>query len=259
MSESGVRGLVSNPAYLGRARYGGAVHENAHEPIVPRSLWKRCQEKRRPSARSGLLTQRYLLQGIATCASCGRVMYLSGGRRTKDYAHYICRRLECEEHAYARAGQLDAFVLNRIEELLTGRDYDGVRTGPGVSEEAWRAATYVARPGADDAEVAEAETALEEARADLDSFLADTNLRRILGPDKHAEAASNYVAVVSKCEADLAEARERTAGSWELVGRLWLQEWGWAERREWLERMVRSVVVSKGREPLSRRIQVELR
>ena len=134
-----------------------------------------------------------------------------------------------------------------------------MRTGPGVGEEAWRAAEYVARPGADDAEVAEAEIALEEARAELDSFLADTNLRRILGPDKHAEAASNYVAVVSRCEADLAEARERSAGSWELVGRLWLQEWGWAERREWLERMVRSVVVSRGREPLSRRVQVELR
>lgn len=59
MSESGVRGLASNPAYLGQARYGGAVHENAHEPIVARSLWKRCQEKRRPSARSGLLARRF--------------------------------------------------------------------------------------------------------------------------------------------------------------------------------------------------------
>ncbi len=71
--------------------------------------------------------------------------------------------------------------------------------------------------------------------------------------------SSRFVAVVNKAEADLAEARERSAGSWELVGRLWNTEWGWAERKEWVERMVRSVVVSRGREPLSRRCEVELR
>jgi hypothetical protein len=57
-------------------------------------------------------------------------MYLSGGkRRGKDYEHYICRRLECDDHAYARAEQLDTFVLNRVEERLTGVDYDGPRIG----------------------------------------------------------------------------------------------------------------------------------
>ena len=86
------------------------------------------------------------------------------------------------------------------------------------------------------------------------------NLRRILGPEKHAEAAANYVAVVNKCEADLAEARERNTGSCELVGRAsgFTSEAG-PKRKEWVERMVRSVVVSRGREPLSRRVEVELR
>ena len=258
-TESGVKSIVRNVAYLGQARYGDLVKEHAHEAIVPRGLWQKCQEKQKPSARSGRLTQRYLLQGIATCASCGRVMYLSGGNRPKDAAHYICHRLECGEHAYARAEQLDAFVLNTIEERLTGVDYDGVRTSEGASEEAWRAATWVARPGGDDADVEKAEDALEEARAELDSFLADTKLRSIVGPDKHAEAAANYVAVVNKADADLAEARERSTGSYELVGRLWLTEWGWAERREWLERMLKAAVVSRGREPLSERCEVELR
>jgi site-specific DNA recombinase len=260
MSESGVRGLARNPAYIGHARYGDVTKDDAHEAIVPRVLWKKCQEPGRKSARSGRLTERYLLQGIAVCASCGKSMYLSGGKRHgKDYEHYICRRLECGDHAYARAGQLDAFVLNYIEEALTGIDYDGVRTSEGLGAERWMAASFVPRPGDDDAEVEEAEAALEEARSDLDSFLADTNLRRILGPEKHAEAAANYVAVVNKAESDLAEARERNTGSWELVGRLWLHQWGWAERRQWLERMVRSVVVSRGREPMSRRVEVELR
>jgi DNA invertase Pin-like site-specific DNA recombinase len=259
MSESGVRGLVRNRAYLGEARYGDTVKKDAHRAIIPRASWQRCQAPGRKSARSGRLTERYLLQGLATCSSCGRVMYLSGGKRHgKDYEHYICRRLECGDHAYARAAALDAYVLNFIEEAATGLDYDGIRTGPG-DDAAWRAATFVPRPGGDDAEISEADAALADARDDLDSFLADTNLRRILGPDKHAEAAANYVAVVNKAESDLAEARERSTGSWELVGQLWLHEWGWAERREWLERMIRSVAVTRGRGPMSGRVEVELR
>jgi hypothetical protein len=43
------------------------------------------------------------------------------------------------------------------------------------------------------------------------------------------------------------------------VGRLWNTEWGHAERAEWVSRVIRSVVVAKGREPLSRRCHVELR
>jgi hypothetical protein len=82
-------------------------------------------------------------------------MYLSGGKRhAKDYAHYVCRRLECTEHAYARAEQLDAFVLNRIEELLTGRDYDGVLVGEPADKE-------IPRPNQDRTDDATSRTPLQ--------------------------------------------------------------------------------------------------
>ena len=203
-----------------------------------------------------MLTERYLLQGVAVCANCARALYLSGGQRRNPY--YFCPQRGCDDHAYAQAPALDSFVLNTIEERLTGRDYDGVATGRS-DKTRWRAATFVPRPGGDDADVAEAEEALAEANADLDGFLADTSLRSILGPERYNEAATNFVAVVNKCEADLAEARHASSGSFELVGRLWLHEWGWAERKEWVERIVRSVVVSRGTAPLSRRAEVELR
>ena len=242
-TESGAKSVIHNPAYLGTARYGALVKEDAHEAIVPRHLWLRCQAPGRKSARSGRLTERYLLQGLALCAACGRAMYLSGGQRTKDYAHYVCRNPACTERAYARANELDSFVLNTIEEKVNLAD-------PGQ---------WVAKPGADDAEIAEAEQAVADARADLDGFLADTTLRRTLGAGRYNASVSDYVAVANKAEADLAAAREAGSGSLELVGRLWLHEWGHAERKEWLERMVASVVVSKGRERLSERCEVELR
>lgn len=242
MSETGVRGLVRNPAYVGQARYGALTKDDAHEAIVPRSLWRKCQSKRLPSARSGKLTQAFLLQGLCSCATCGSTMYLSGGGKRSQHPYYICRSPRCTEHAYAQANALDSFVLNVLEERINPAD----------------PAQWIPRPG-DGREVEEAESALEEARADLDGFLEDTTLRRALGADKYAETVSNYVAVANRAEADLAEARERHTGRYELVARLWLQEWGWAERKEYLSRMIKAVVVSKGREPLSGRVEVELR
>lgn len=157
-------------------------------------------------------------------------MYLSGGGKKSQTPYYICRSPKYDAHAYVHAHALDSFVLNVIEEWTTAAD----------------PSTWVARPGGDTAEVAEAESALEDARADLDGFLGDTTLRRVLGADRYAKAASDYVAAVNKAESDLARAREQHSGRYELVGRLWNTEWGWAERKEWVERMVRSVVVSRG-------------
>ncbi|HEU0246993.1 MAG TPA: recombinase family protein [Gaiellaceae bacterium] len=273
-TSTGVRYMLSNRTYLGEVSVAYRVKDGegrktrrkevahakkgAHPALVSEGLFRRAQGRGVQSQRTGRLAGRFLLGGIATCAACGSGLRLSSGG-TKGRAFYYCRHRHCSERSYAGAEALDAFVLNRVEELLTGLDYDGRRVGPGVGVEAWQAATFVPRPGGDDVEVAELEAACDSAREDLEGFLADTRLRRALGPERHAEAAENYVAALEKCEADLAEARERDGGSWALVGRLWFEEWGNAERREWLSRVVRSVVVSKGREPLSHRCEVELR
>lgn len=257
LSEQGVSGIVRNRVYLGEARYGDNARADAHEAIVPNGLWRRCQSKRLPSARTGVLTERFLLQGLCLCAACGSTLYLSGGRRRSPY--YFCRSLRCDDHAYAQAAALDAFVLNSVEEAITGLDYDGERVGPGLSNEAWQAATFVPKPDGDDGEVEEGEAALRDARADLEGYLSDTTLRRTLGADRYNAAVADYVAVVNKAEADLAAAREASSSSWDVVDRLWNTEWGWAERKEWLERIVSRVVVAQGREPLSERADVELR
>ena len=242
MSENGVAGLVRNPVYTGQARYGPSKKDDAHQAIVPRSLWRRCQSKALPSARTGKLTEKYLLQGLAVCSACMKSMYLSGSGRRCRNPYYYCRQLSCTSHAYAQAHKLDAYVMNVLDE----------RNNPADPTQ------WVALPG-DDREVDDAVAALADAQADLDGFLADTKLRRILGSDKYAESVADYVAVVNQREDDLADARERNAGGYELVGRLWNTEWGWAERKEWLTRMIVRVVVRRGTEPLSRRAEVELR
>ena len=233
--------MLSNRAYLGEARAAGAVTEGAHPAIVSKSLFAKCQERGVQSARTGVLAGRFLLQGVARCAGCGRGLYLSTSGKGR--AFYRCRTTVCEARGYAGAEALDAHVLNVLDERLNPADPAG----------------WVAAPGGDDAEVAEAELALAEARADLDGFLEDTTLRRTLGADRYNAAVADYVAVADKAEADMERARAASSGSFDLVGRLWNTEWGHAERAEWLARVVKSVVVAKGREALSRRVEVELR
>ena len=79
MSDMGVAHLVRNPVYTGQARYGATTKDDAHEALVSQALWRKCQGKRRPSARSGRLTQRYLLQGLCQCAACGSTRTLAAG------------------------------------------------------------------------------------------------------------------------------------------------------------------------------------
>jgi hypothetical protein len=239
-SPTGVRWMLSNRAYLGEARGAGEVREGAHPALVTRALFARCQGRGLQSARAGKLSGRFLLQGVAGCAGCGRGLRLSTSGAGR--AFYRCRTTGCPARGYAGAAELDAHVLNVLDERLDAADPAG----------------WVALPG-DGREVEEAEAALAEARTDLDGFLGDTKLRGVLGAERYAAAASSYVAVVNKCEHDLAEARAAATGGHELVGRLWNTEWGHAERKEWVERMCRSVTVSKGREPLSKRVEVTLR
>jgi hypothetical protein len=241
-TSTGVRYMLGNRTYRGEVRSGDLMKENAHPPLVSEGLWRRCQGRGSQSQRTGRLAGRFLLGGIAACAACGRGLRLStGGNNHRPF--YYCRHRHCTERAYAGANELDSFVLNTLEEELNLAD----------------PSQWVALPGGDGREVEELEAARDAAREDLDSFLADTRLRRALGPERHAEAAENYVAVLDKCAADLASAKDRHAGRYELVGRLWNTEWGHAERYEWVCRVVRRVVVSRGREPLSRRAEVELR
>jgi hypothetical protein len=245
-STSGVTGMLRNPTYLGQVRQGERVVRDTHTPLVTRAVFDKAAFRgQRRSSRTGYLTEKYLLAGLAQCASCGRYLRLSAGNggAGKVNIFYRCRNRHCQAKAHATARMLDSFVLATIEEEVNEAD----------------PSRWVPRTGGDAAAVEEAEAALEETRADLDGYLADTTLRRTLGEDRYAASVGDYVAAVGKAEADLEAAREASSGSFELVGRLWNTEWGWAERREWMERMVASVVVTRGRGPMSERVEVELR
>ena len=80
-----------------------------------------------------------------------------------------------------------------------------------------------------------------------------------LGADRYNRETEAYVMAVELAREQLEQARARGEGRPELLWRLWLNEWGHAERTEWLAKMIERVSLRRGREPLSERCEVVLR
>src|SRR5262249_8999662 len=79
-SKTGVAGIVKNPAYLGQARGGSAVKENAHEPLVSRAEFDAAQSTRKSlfAQRDGSVASRAMLGGLVRCAGCGHTLKITG-------------------------------------------------------------------------------------------------------------------------------------------------------------------------------------
>ena len=247
MTDPGVNYLIHNPTYLGQIRSGDEVREGTHEAIVLESLWKRCQEKQQRSARPGILTRTYLLQGLTFCDSCGRALYLSSGRKRngKVSAFYYCRNRKCTERAYARAQELGDHVVDQAFEPMR----------EGGLEAQW----ILVRAGENGEPLAEAENELAEAKANLDEWLGNRDLIRVLGTERSNAETEEYVMAVQLAREGVDRAREAESDKFELFGHLWATEWSHEDRRDWLGKTIRQVVVRKGREALDDRVDVELR
>jgi len=98
-SVASLRRLLTNPAYIGKAKCGEDVAEGNHDPILPTDLWDQVQAilqqngsdgGRRPKNRHEVL-----LKGLLRCAACDAAMtpsYTSKGARR--YRYYVCSRAQ---------------------------------------------------------------------------------------------------------------------------------------------------------------------
>jgi recombinase len=79
-SKTGISGLVKNPAYLGQARSGTIVKEEAHEALVTRAEFDAAQSvtKSLLKPRDGSLAEKAILGGLARCAGCGHTLKITG-------------------------------------------------------------------------------------------------------------------------------------------------------------------------------------
>lgn len=115
--------LVANRVYLGQARAGEFVNEQAHQPLVDRITWERAQTARAPRPTPGEPTA---LAGLLRCHGCRHTMSaawspIKGG----DKRAYRCRRHHssgrCPAPAFALEEQLWPIVERQFLATVAAR------------------------------------------------------------------------------------------------------------------------------------------
>jgi site-specific DNA recombinase len=230
--------IIRNPAYLGQARQGAVVNEQAHPPLVTPSEWQAAQSARGVrAARDGSLAAHCLLGGLLVCGGCGHKLKIGGsstivnGERA---ALYSCRKRYatgiCPAPAAARAKTLDAYVEAVFLEEL--------RTDQGI----------VARAVAAQDEIEQVLASIDEIEHELVTYLANTKLLTIIGEARWNEGAAKIQERLDRARRRLGELQAQHASLEGLTSGDLLVSWqllSTQEKRRVLSGFVDRIVVRR--------------
>lgn len=142
----GVEYILQNPIYCGMVRWNVKASETQqikakeewiltdghHEPIIPKELFDRAQERRkqtyRPSGTRPSSTYRHWLGGIVKCPVCGRTMiakHMKDKRYGRSYCYFTCygySKGKCTAKRTVSSKKLEPIVLAAIREAMTSRN-----------------------------------------------------------------------------------------------------------------------------------------
>jgi site-specific DNA recombinase len=254
-SSTGVAGLLRNPVYLGQARGGSVVNDNAHEPLVTQAEFDAAAASHSVfRARDGSIAAQALLGGLVRCAGCGHTLKITGGGPpSARYATYYCKKRYakgvCPEPATIRASYLDKYVEARV--LAAMREQGGA----------------VAEAAESSGQMEEAVRALADAEHELDLYLA-TDLISTVGQETFVRGVSVRQARVDEAREMLAQLRANDLLAEELLRVDVLEswpEWTTIEKRELLHGLLERVELSRapvrgpGSLPVDQRTRIVLR
>lgn len=158
-----VKAMLRNPVYLGQARRGRHVRDDAHEPIVSVELWRQVQRDPGPALRG----EGGLLAGLARCAGCG---YIMGRSTSRGQARYGCQRVtadgQCPSPTTVFAHNLEPFVEAAFLDRYGDVGLKGAEVLP-------------------DAEIADAQAQLDRLADEFERWRDDVEMRAALGEDDY--------------------------------------------------------------------------
>jgi site-specific DNA recombinase len=253
----GVSSLVKNPVYLGQARSGKVVKENAHEVLVTRAEFDAAQSitKSLLSPHDDSVASQALLGGLVRCAGCGHTLKITGnGKPGARYPIYYCTGRyasgPCPSRATVRASAVDQHVEQRILAALNRED--------GLLAQAVAASEQI------EAAARQVETAEHE----LDLFVNNPTLLTLLGEQKFVEGVQVRQGALDHARQAFAQARSQSALADELGDGDLLAAWPTlttAEKRRLLHGLLERVVLTRaearGRRagPIGERTRIILR
>jgi site-specific DNA recombinase len=258
-SKVGVAGLVKNPVYLGQARSGKVVKENAHEPIVTRAEFDAAQSVHKSlfAQRDGSLASQAMLGGLARCAGCGHTLKITGntdGRSGERYPVYYCigrySSGPCPARANARASLLDDYIEQRVLNALSQKD--------GLLAQAVAASEQIEAVARD----------VEDAEHELDLFVSNPKLLTLLGEARFIEGVEVRQLALDEARQAFAQARSHSALAEELADGDLLAAWSTLrvqEKRRLMHGLLDRVIVTRARgrgrhaNPIGERTEIILR
>jgi DNA invertase Pin-like site-specific DNA recombinase len=258
-SKVGVSGLVKNPVYLGQARSGTIVNDNAHEPLVTRAEFDAAQSVKKSllPQRDGSLASRAMLGGLARCAGCGHTLKITGNTDRKSgerYPIYYCTGRYasglCSARAAARASLVDLYVEQQVLHAL--READGLLAQAVDASEA----------------IETAARAVADAEHELDLFVTNPKLLTLLGEQKFIDGVETRQRALDEARQTLAGLRQQSSLASELADGDLLAAWptlSTQEKRRLMHGLLDRIIVKRasgrGRhaEPVDQRTQIVLR
>lgn len=110
-SGTGLNRLFGNEVYIGTLVSGQRRHENAHEPIISRTVWDAVQKRLHDNTLNGAgkAKHEYLFSGKLVCGECGR--RLVGVHAYQGHCYYTCRT---KGHPYYRVDFLDDWLVDAL-------------------------------------------------------------------------------------------------------------------------------------------------
>lgn len=132
-----LKAVLRNPRYIGVVSHGGKLHPAAWDPIITpeeqedvKAILDRNHERHGYHGRA----RKYLLAGIAECATCESRLQVKPGNRGD--RHYYCKNSDCSQRVYRSVANLDAYVSGRVLRRLNERRFidavHGEHSDPGV-------------------------------------------------------------------------------------------------------------------------------
>lgn len=229
-----VRALAMSRTYMGMAYKGQHELADAHPAIVSADDWRRAQRTRQTRTANG----RYLLSGLARCASCGYALIGgtdAAGRRYRCAKNHSA--LRCPSPTSAPVEGLDDLVV----EAFLAR-YGALQGRAVVGKES--AAT---------------ETTLANARAEYEAWRDDSELRAAIGDaDYRAGLLARKSTVDVRERAHDDALRASSAATLNIDADIW-STLGQSERRDLLRAGIDAVVVHRAkstRAPLTGRVEL---
>jgi site-specific DNA recombinase len=258
-SKAGVTGLVKNPVYLGQARSGKVVNEQAHEPIVSRAEFDAAQSTKKSvlATRDGSISGQALLGGLVRCAGCGHTLKITGTTKKSTgerYPNYYCvghyASGPCTTRANVSATVIDPYVEAQV---LAALQADGGQIAQAVQ-------------ASQDTEAAA--QAVADCEHELDLFVTNPTLLTTLGEAKFVEGVQVRQQALDEARETLGQLQSQSELAFELSDGDLLKAWPeltTAQKRRLLHGLLDRVVITRasgrGRHanPISERTQIILR